>query len=231
MQKIIVGIDEAGRGPLAGPVVAAAFTVLNPKFEYRNSKHVSGFVLGASNLQLRDSKLLSPKQRELIYEELCRNPDLEWGIGQVSEKQIDKINILQATRLAMKRAFWSLHRNLQRKLSKNSNIIKSSYSRKILYKYYDELVIVDGNILLDLPVAQKAVVKADATIFPCMAASIIAKVTRDHLMLKLHKKYTLYGFDRHKGYGTTFHLQALEKYGTSPIHRRSFSPIRQLTNF
>jgi len=212
MQKIIVGIDEAGRGPLAGPVVAAAFCVVGkPKF-----RAIGDF----------DSKKLTPQWREDLYQVFTSHPQIEWGIGQVSEKQIDKINILQATRLAMKKAFWNLHWNLQRKLSQNSNIIKSSYSRKILYKYYDELVIVDGNILLDLPVAQKAVVKADATIFPCMAASIIAKVTRDRLMLKLHKKYPLYGFDRHKGYGTTFHLEALKKYGPSPIHRLSFAPCK-----
>lgn len=203
MHKIIVGIDEAGRGPLAGPVVAAAFCVVGkPKF-----RAVGDF----------DSKKLTPQWREDLYKILTTHPQVEWACGQVSEKQIDKINIFQATKLAMKRAV----RRLQAKL-----IVRD----RELYRNID-LLIIDGNMLLDLPISQKAIVKADATIFSCMAASIIAKVTRDRLMRKLHKKYPVYGFDRHKGYGTTFHFEALKRYGVSPIHRRSFSPIRQMTNF
>ncbi|MBI2098385.1 MAG: ribonuclease HII [Candidatus Wildermuthbacteria bacterium] len=193
MQKIIVGIDEAGRGPLAGPVVAAAFCVVGkPKF-----RAIGDF----------DSKKLTPQWREDLYQVFTSHPQIEWGIGQVSEKQIDKINILQATRLAMKKAFYGLFRKLQ-----NKGVTPN-------------LLIVDGTSLLDIPISQKAIPKADATIFPCMAASIIAKVTRDRLMLKLHERYPVYGFDRHKGYGTKFHLQALARFGPCTIHRKSFSPI------
>ncbi|HEY4510201.1 MAG TPA: ribonuclease HII [Candidatus Paceibacterota bacterium] len=194
MQKIIVGIDEAGRGPLAGPVVAAAFCVVGkPKF-----RTAGDF----------DSKKLRPEWREDLYKILTTHPQTEWGIGIVSEKVIDKINIFQATKLAMKKAF----QNLKRKLDKRGLV--------------PNLVIVDGNALIDISVSQKAVVKADATIFQCMAASIVAKVTRDRLMLKLHKKYPQYGFDRHKGYGTKLHFEMLKKYGPCPIHRLSFAPCK-----
>lgn len=203
--QVVVGLDEAGRGPLAGPVVACAVCVLDFKNWdlFRNSK------LEIRNLRLRDSKLLSAKQRTLIYEELRRNTDLEWGIGRVSEKQIDKINILQATRLAMKKAFQSLSRKLHKK------------------GVEPQLLIIDGTSLIDVSISQKAIIKADATVLQCMAASIIAKVTRDRLMIKLHKKYPVYGFDRHKGYGTRMHIEMIARYGSSPIHRQSFAPIRQ----
>jgi ribonuclease HII len=184
MQKIVIGIDEAGRGPLAGPVVACAIMV----------PQLSG---------LRDSKQLTPNQREHLYTLLKKHPAVEWGIGKVSEKQIDKINIYQATRLAMKKAVLQLERKVK---------IHS--------------LIIDGNMLLDLPISQKAVVKADATIVQCMAASIIAKVTRDRLMLKLHKQYPQYGFDRHKGYGTPLHMEMLRRHGPCKIHRMSFAPCK-----
>jgi ribonuclease HII len=195
MRKIIVGIDEAGRGPLAGPVVAAAFVLLDTKLD---------------TSKLRDSKVLSAKQRESIYTELHRHPAAKWGIGQVSEKHIDKINIYQATRLAMKKAVLAL----EHKLCGVSDTPHNS------------CLIIDGNMALDLPMIQKAIVKADTTVPECMAASIVAKVTRDRLMLKLHKKYPIYGFDRHKGYGTAYHMEMLKRHGVCPIHRRSFAPCR-----
>ncbi len=193
MQKIIVGIDEAGRGPLAGPVVAVAFVILNKTLD---------------TSRLRDSKALSPIQRERIYNDLRKSPLAEWGIGQVSEKAIDRINIFQATRLAMRNAF--LH--LKNKLAKKG--------------LTPDLVIIDGISLIDISAPQKAIIKADATVLQCMAASIIAKVTRDRLMLKLHKQYPQYGFDRHKGYGTRLHFEMLTKHGPCPIHRLSFAPCR-----
>ena len=199
MEQCVVGIDEAGRGPLAGPVVAAAFVVLDAKYRVQGAK-------------LRDSKLLSAKQRELIYTELNGNSKVEWGIGQTSEKYIDKINILQATRLAMRKAFLSL----SRKLSKRG--------------ISPTVVIVDGTTLLEIPIPHHAVPHADSTVLSCMAASIIAKVTRDRLMLKYHTHYPQYGFDRHKGYGTAYHFKMLKKYGPSPVHRLSFRPLAKLSD-
>ncbi|OHA61116.1 MAG: ribonuclease HII [Candidatus Wildermuthbacteria bacterium RIFCSPLOWO2_02_FULL_47_9c] len=196
MQKIVIGIDEVGRGSLAGPVVAAAFCMVGkPRL-----RAIGDF----------DSKKLTPRWREDLYEILTRHPDVEWGIGKVSERQIDRINILQATRLAMRKAFLSLRRKLVKREVKPS------------------LVIVDGRTLLDIPVPQRALPHADATIFFCMASSIIAKVTRDRLMTRYHKKYPRYGFNRHKGYGTPYHLQALKKYGPCSIHRLSFTPCKQM---
>ena len=206
MQRIIVGIDEVGRGPLAGPVVAAACVILDTKYAILNTG-------------VRDSKKLSPNQREQVFANLSLNSGVEWGIGQVSEKQIDKINIYQATRLAMKKAVQSLERKLKL-VPEVRDRVKSEPGAVI------DSLIIDGNMLLDLPVSQKAIIKADATIPQCMAASIVAKVTRDRLMLRLHKKYPQYGFDRHKGYGTAYHLKALKTHGPSPIHRLSFAPCK-----
>ena len=193
MKKIIVGIDEAGRGPLAGPVIAAAVTI------FANYK-----ILGLN----RDSKQLTAKQRNEFFHIITNHPKIEWGIGQVSEKQIDKINILQATRLAMEKAFHSL----QKKLHKRG--------------VEPQLVIIDGNFLINISTPQRAVVKADTTVMQCMAASIVAKVIRDRLMQKLHVKYPLYNFASHKGYGTKFHLKMLKIHGPCPIHRLTFAPCR-----
>jgi len=181
-----VGIDEAGRGPLAGPVVAAA--VILRSF--------------SKTRLLKDSKKLSAKRRQELYDVLTDHPGVDWSVGIVSEKAIDRINILQATRLAMNKAVTKL---------KNKK---------------PALLIIDGNIKLDLPLPQKAIVKADQKIFSCMAASIIAKVTRDSIMVSYHKKYSNYGFDRHKGYPTEFHVSMLKKYGGCDIHRKSFNYAR-----
>ena len=216
-QKIIVGIDEAGRGPLAGPVVAAAFCVVGkPKFRARGDF---------------DSKKLKPQWREDLYQILTTHPQVEWGIGQVSEKQIDNINILQATRLAMVKAVKNLQQKLRRRPRESYHHF--SHDRRKSDEYFPiDSLIIDGNILLDLPIPQQAIPKADTTIFSCMAASIIAKVTRDRLILRLHKKYPQYGFDRHKGYGTKLHFAMLKKHGPCPIHRLSFAPCKPkgLTN-
>lgn len=192
--QLIVGIDEAGRGPLAGPVVASAVVIIDSRaFAVRG---------------VDDSKKLSARAREDLYKIFTSHPQVEWGIGMVSEKQIDKINIFQATRLAMKKAFHNLSRKLQKR------------------GIEPDLLIVDGTALIDVSISQKAIVKADATIVQCMAASIVAKVTRDRLMLKYHKKYPEYGFDSHKGYGTRRHIKMLTKHGSCPIHRQSFAPIK-----
>ncbi len=211
--RFIACVDEVGRGPLAGPVVAAAVILPRPGLGYPRPG------LG----KLRDSKKLSPKRREEIYTKIKKHPVIQWGIGVVSEKITDKINILQATQLAMKKALL----NLETKLQKSPHITKSRYSKKRLYIDY---LIVDGNMKLEkIQIPQKAIVKGDEKVFSCALASIIAKVTRDRMMVRYHKKYPQYGFDRHKGYGTKFHFKALQQLGPCPIHRMSFNPLAQLS--
>jgi ribonuclease HII len=181
--KRVVCLDEAGRGPLAGPVVAAAVSIIaNCKLQIAN---------------LKDSKKLTPKKREEFFKILTKHPNIEWGIGRVSEKVIDKINILEATKLAMIKAIKKLKRK-------------------------PDFLILDGNFTIDLGIPQKPIIKADEKVFSCSAASIIAKVTRDRIMVRYHKKYPQYGFDRHKGYPTKLHRRLLKKYGCCGIHRKTF---------
>ena len=181
----MVGLDEVGRGALAGPVVAAAVIII------KNLK------LKIKNLPIRDSKKLSPKKREEFYKILTKNPNIEWGIGRVSERVIDKINILEATKLAMGKAI----NNLKSKI---------------------DFLILDGNFRIKTKIPQKSIVKADEKVFSCAAASIIAKVNRDKLMMRYHKKYPQYGFDKHKGYPTRLHRLMIKKHGFCKIHRKSF---------
>jgi len=191
--KVVVGLDEAGRGPLAGPVVAAAVSIIpNSKFQIP---------------KLKDSKKLTLKKREEFFKIITKTPNIKWGIGKVSEKVIDKINIFEATKLAMKRAIKSLERKLKRKAN---------------------FLILDGNFKIDLKIPQKSIIKGDEKVLSCAMASIIAKVTRDRIMEKYAKKFPEYGFEKHKGYGTKFHLKMLRKYGPCKIHRRSFFPIAKI---
>jgi len=178
----IAGVDEAGRGPLAGPVVAAAVILVR-------KKELSG---------LNDSKKVIPKTRERLFREIARQAVV--GVGVVDEKQIDALNIYQATRLAMKRAVLALNRT-------------------------PDLLLIDGNMKLDLPLAQRAIVKGDQKSASIAAASIIAKVFRDAWMRHLDELYPQYGFKDHKGYPTPVHLACLEREGPSPVHRQSFSPV------
>jgi ribonuclease HII len=196
--KHVAGLDEAGRGPLAGPVVAAA-VIISTKRKKKNAK--LQFKAKSLLKEVKDSKKLSPKRRETLYKLLVKEPNIEWGIGRVSEKMIDKINILKATKFAMKKAVSNL---------------------KIDY------LILDGNFKIDLHIPQKSIKKGDSKVFSIAAASIIAKVTRDRIMKRYHKKHPEYGFDKHKGYATKFHRQALKKHGPCKIHRMSFRPIRLL---
>jgi len=181
---LIAGVDEAGRGPLAGPVVAAAVILddLHP---------IKG---------LNDSKKLSPARRERLYDEI-RAKALCCAIAEASVEEIDTLNILQATMLAMRRAV----EGLRLKPAK---------------------VLVDGNRLPVLKIAAEAIVKGDAKVKAISAASILAKVYRDRLCLALHEQHPQYGFDGHKGYPTPAHLAALLEHGASPQHRRSFGPVR-----
>ena len=190
--KFIAGIDEVGRGPLAGPVVACA-VVIKLKVKSEKLKVFGG---------IRDSKQLSERQREKFYEILTNDSHVHYGIGIVSEKIIDKINILQATFLAMKKAVENL-------------------------KVKPDFLLIDGKWTLeDYPISQTAIIKGDKKVFSIAAASIIAKVTRDRMLVKLRQKYPQYGFEKHKGYGTKLHLEMLKKYGPCKIHRKSFKPVK-----
>ncbi len=176
----VCGVDEAGRGPLAGPVCAAA--VILPQ----------GLVIEGLN----DSKKLSEKKREMLYDKVVENA-LAWSVAFASEAEIDEINILQATFLAMKRAVEGLP-------------VKVDYA------------LIDGNRMPPLGIDGETVIKGDSLSMSIAAASIIAKVTRDRLMLEIDKEYPQYLFSQHKGYGTALHYEMLEKHGISPVHRRSF---------
>ena len=178
--QFICGIDEAGRGPLCGPVVAAA--VVLPRGEC-----IEG---------VNDSKKLSEKKREVVYEEITKKA-LAIGIGISDVEVIEEVNILNATKIAMKKALDSL-------------------------KIKPDFVLVDGNQMIEIPIEGQTVVSGDARSESIAAASIIAKVTRDHLLLEYDKVYPEYGFAKHKGYGTKMHTEAIAKYGLTPIHRPSF---------
>ena len=183
---LIAGVDEAGRGPLAGPVVAAAVILddLNP-------------IVG-----LADSKKLTALKRERLYDEI-RAKALCCSIAEATVEEIDELNILQATMLAMRRAV----EGLRLKPTK---------------------VLVDGNRLPVLDVLAEAIVKGDSKVQAISAASILAKVHRDRWCQELHAQYPQYGFDAHKGYGTAAHLQALKEHGATPCHRTSFSPVAEV---
>lgn len=178
--KAVCGVDEAGRGPLAGPVYAAA-VILPVKTE------IAG---------LNDSKKLSEKKREELFD-IINDVAISVSVGTASEKEIDEINILNATFLAMKRAVEGLE-------------ISPDYA------------IIDGNRAPNLEIPTETVVKGDGKVMSVAAASIIAKVSRDRFMLKMAEQYPEYQFEKHKGYGTRLHYEMIEKYGVSPIHRRSF---------
>lgn len=178
--QFICGIDEAGRGPLCGPVVAAA--VILPRGEC-----IEG---------VNDSKKLSEKKREVVYEEITKKA-LAIGIGISDVEIIEEVNILNATKIAMKKALDSL-------------------------KVTPDFVLVDGNQMIEIPIDGQTVVSGDAKSESIAAASIIAKVTRDHLLLEYDKIYPEYGFAKHKGYGTKMHIEAIAKYGLTSIHRPSF---------
>jgi ribonuclease HII len=181
---LVAGVDEAGRGPLAGPVVAAAVILdeLQP---------IKG---------LGDSKVISPRRRERLFDEI-RAKALACCIAEASVEEIDRLNILQATLLAMQRAVAGL-------------------------RLPPRLVLVDGNRLPVLPMAAEAIVKGDATVPAISAASILAKVHRDRLCLAMHEAHPAYGFARHKGYPTADHLAALRSHGACVAHRRSYAPVR-----
>lgn len=182
----IAGVDEVGRGPLAGAVVAAA-VILDP------ARPIYG---------LTDSKLLTEKKREQLYIEIQAHA-LAWAVGRAEVDEIDSINILQASFVAMQRAVAAL-------------------------AIQPHKVLVDGNKAPKFACPAQAIIKGDLTEPAISAASIIAKVTRDREMVALHQQYPMYGFAAHKGYGTALHLSALQEHGPCPLHRRSFAPVREV---
>ena len=184
LSGFVAGVDEAGRGPLAGPVVAACVILHKPT-------RISF---------LDDSKKLTPKKRQKIYIEICKHALV--GIGVADVPVIDTLNIFQATRCAMKRAVLNLSRS-------------------------PDHLLVDGPIKLDLPLSQEGIVRGDQKSASIAAASIVAKVYRDQMMEKLHAIYPSYAFHQNKGYPTKKHLQALESCGPSPIHRKTFGPVKE----
>lgn len=182
---LICGVDEAGRGPLAGPVSAAA-VILDP------ARPIAG---------LADSKKLSERQRDLLAP-IIRERALAWAVAYAEVEEIDTLNILQATLLAMRRAVLALPIQPQH-------------------------VLVDGLYCPQTGIPSEAIVKGDSKVEAISAASILAKTARDELMLKLHTQYPQYGFDGHKGYPTAAHVAALREHGVSEVHRRSFKPVRE----
>lgn len=188
--QTVAGIDEAGRGPLAGPVVAACVVI------------DSSFKIDCDELKLiADSKKLSAKKREMLFK-IIKEKSLAVEIGVVNNKEIDKINILQASFLAMRKAINSLEK-------------KPNY------------LLVDGHFNVpSLNINQSAIVKGDSYVFSIAAASIIAKVSRDWLMCQYDLKYPIYNFKKHKGYGTKEHLKRIKEFGPCPIHRLSFAPFK-----
>ena len=186
--KNIAGIDEAGRGPLAGPVVAAA-VIFPPQV------NIPG---------LNDSKKLSTKKREELFPKI-QEISVSYGVAVVGQKVIDKINILQAARLAMKQAVETL-------------------------KITPGLLLIDGNQKIDSTLNQWAIVKGDSRSFSIAAASVLAKVTRDRIMDDYHKLYPQYEFNRHKGYGTKLHRNLIQEHGPCPIHRNTFKGVAEYIN-
>jgi len=182
------GVDEAGRGPLAGSVVAAA-VVLDPE------KPISG---------LKDSKKLTAKVRDELYDIIIRDSKA-WCTAEASAVEIDSINILQATMLAMKRAIEGLEKTLGR---------------------LPDRALIDGNRCPKVNISMEAIVKGDSKVAAISAASILAKVTRDRDMQALHEAYPMYGFNQHMGYPTPIHLESLKLHGPCPEHRKTFAPVR-----
>jgi ribonuclease HII len=183
---LVAGVDEAGRGPLAGPVVAAA-VILDPLKPIES---------------LADSKILSERQRDRLFE-IIKTVALSWSVGIASVEEIDEFNILQATLLAMQRAVNGL-------------------------AIQPDKVLIDGNRIPDLLIPARAIVKGDSKVKAISAASILAKVERDSIMVDYHQKYPDFSFHLHKGYGTGQHITEIEQFGILPIHRKTFNPVKTL---
>ncbi len=185
---IVIGVDEAGRGPLAGPVSVGA--AILPE--------------GFSHPVINDSKKLTEKKREALYDELCENKEIQWAVSLVEADEVDEVNVLRATHLGMERAVRSLGVD-------------------------PGMCLIDGLTVPNFPFPHEAIVKGDSKSLSIATASIFAKVTRDRIMRAAAVRYPGYGFEKHKGYGTKGHLAALRTLGPCSIHRRSFQPVAQLS--
>lgn len=184
---IVAGVDEVGRGALAGPVISAAVVFL------RKINTIDG---------IDDSKKLTPQKREVLYEAIASDANIKYGVGIASVDEIDQLNILVATKLSMKRALINLNMEL-------------------------ECVLIDGNQMFDIPWTTKCIVNGDSLSISIATASVVAKVTRDRLMMQLHNETPEYNWYKNKGYGTYEHIQALNQYGISFHHRKNFAPINK----
>jgi ribonuclease HII len=185
---IVLGVDEAGRGPLAGPVSVGA-AIIPPDFIHP---------------LINDSKKITEKKREILFDELSQNPDIQWAVSLVEAGEVDEINVLRATHLGMARAVAKLG-------------VEAG------------MCLIDGLAVPDFPYPHVGIVKGDSRSLSIATASIFAKVTRDRIMRDAALRYPGYGFEKHKGYGTKGHLEALRTLGPCPIHRRSFQPVAQLS--
>ena len=185
---VVIGVDEAGRGPLAGPVSVGAAII--PK--------------NFSHPVINDSKKLTEKKREALYDELVENPDIHWAVSLVEADEVDKVNVLKATHLGMERAVRDL------------GVVVG-------------MCLIDGLAVPNFPFPHEGIVKGDSKSLSIATASIFAKVTRDRIMREAAVRYPGYGFEKHKGYGTKVHLEALRSLGPCEIHRRSFQPVAQLS--
>ena len=182
----VVGMDEVGRGSLAGPVVAAAVFISDRAF--------------LEELSFGDSKSMGEGRREEFFGFFSSLPGIKWGTGSVSARIVDRINVLAATKVAMRKAL---------------SVLKKK-------GVFADALLIDGNFLLETGLSEKSVIKGDMTIISCKIASIIAKVTRDRIMRRNSKRHPGYYFERHKGYGTALHLEAIKRLGYCPIHRTTF---------
>jgi ribonuclease HII len=186
--SFVAGVDEAGRGPLAGPVVVAAVI-------FTNHKKIP---------VVNDSKQLSAAKREILYDKIISAPGVIYAIQEISPEEIDRMNILQATHLGMRKSVTELKKT--------------------------EFTYIDGLSVPDFPTPCRAIVKGDSKSASIAAASILAKTYRDAVMTKFAEQYPEYGFENHSGYGTKAHITALQKYGATPIHRKTFAPVRNVIN-
>ena len=217
---VVIGTDEVGRGPLAGPVVACAVALR------KSGKNPDDQMLNDKKWDLvRDSKKLSEKQREKVFDFICEQ--FHVGIGLCSHETIDRINILEASFLAMKKAVQELLRKIPNDQLQMGNQLQMT-DQRLQNKNAKYIVLVDGNkVIPNFSHDQQAIIGGDRLVKSISAASIVAKVTRDRMMKRFALEYPGYGFEKHMGYGTKLHMDALNAQGPCEIHRKSFSPVKK----